>query len=163
MQSSTAAVLWEAADDPADADLPKEDESRFKDLLRKRKAFVTLSARSLTSSMGENSDCQGTLNVQVLTCRFLADFLLEFCLHEKLVFSLWLILLLTIVCMMIILIFYVKIYHTCEAIRWELWNKKGLVCLSKKQELIGIFITLFFIWEWLSWKTCVKEQRKVKK
>jgi len=90
MQSSTAAVLWESTEDPADFDLVREDEPRCKDLLGeiKRRALVTLSARSFTSSTGELSDCQGILNMQLFTCPFLADFLLEFCLKDKPGFSL---------------------------------------------------------------------------
>ena len=89
MQSSTAAVLWESTEDPADFDLVKEDEPRCKNLFGeiKRRAFVTLSARSFTSSMGEVSDCQGILNMQLFTCPFLVDFLLEFCLKDKPGFS----------------------------------------------------------------------------
>ncbi|RDX71739.1 hypothetical protein CR513_48867, partial [Mucuna pruriens] len=77
-------------EDPADFDLVKEDEPRCKDLLGeiKRRAFVTLSARSFTSSMGEVSDCHGILNMQLFTCPFLLDFLLEFCLKDKPAFSL---------------------------------------------------------------------------
>lgn len=90
MQSSTAAVLWKSTEEPADFDLVREEEPRCKDLLEdiKRRALVTLSARSFTSSTGEVSDCQGILNMQLFTCPFLVDFLLEFCLKDKPVFSL---------------------------------------------------------------------------